>query len=212
MKPISRLQFITTNATLAEQACMGGIDWVQLRLKDCPDEEFYAIAKEVQAVCKQFNAIFIINDNVAVAANIGADGVHLGKEDMSPDTARELLGANFIIGSTANTYEDIAYLSTKPINYIGIGPYRFTATKQKLSPTLGMEGYKNIIDLLQQRQIKHPPLIGIGGITINDIPTLMETGIYGIAVSGAIAHAHDATAAAQQMKNSLFTTYNNIQI
>ena len=206
MKPISKLQFITTSAALAEQACMGGIDWIQLRLKDTPYDEFQAIAKEVQAVCKQFNATFIINDNVSLAFNIHADGVHLGKEDMSPDTARNLMGGNFIIGCTANTFEDIAYLSQKPISYIGLGPYRFTATKQNLSPVLGLQGYRDIYGIIKERRINTPPIIAIGGITNNDIPGIMETGIYGVAVSGAISNAHDSTTAAMMLKNSLFTS------
>lgn len=210
MKPISKLQFITTNPRLAEQACLGGIDWIQLRLKNTPDDEFIAIAKEVQAVCKQFNATFIINDNVTMAFNLQSDGVHLGKEDMNPNVARELLGANFIIGCTANTLEDISYLSSKPINYIGLGPYRFTSTKQKLSPVLGIEGYKNIFLQLQQRHINTPPVIGIGGITNNDVPELLTTGLYGIAVSGAISNTANVALAAQQLKNSLLTIYNNV--
>ena len=172
MRPISKLQFITTSPRLAEQACLGGIDWIQLRLKNTPDSEFQAIAKEIQAVCRQFNAAFIINDNVTMAFNLQADGVHLGKEDMSPDVARELLGSNFIIGSTANTFEDVVYLSSKPINYIGLGPYRFTSTKQKLSPVLGIEGYHSIFSQLKQSQKNIPPVIGIGGITNNDISEL----------------------------------------
>lgn len=205
MRAISKIQFITTNARLAEQACLGGIDWIQLRLKDTSDNEFIAIAREVQAVCRQFKAIFIINDNVAMAFNLGADGVHLGKEDMNPAVAKELLGENFIIGATANTYEDVAYLSSKPVNYIGLGPYRFTATKQKLSPVLGLEGYQTIIKQLNERQIITPPIVAIGGITNSDVPALMATGLHGIAVSGAIAQAPNATMAAEQLKNSLFT-------
>ncbi|MCD6012916.1 MAG: thiamine-phosphate pyrophosphorylase [Flavipsychrobacter sp.] len=209
MRPISKLQFITTNPRLAEQACLGGINWIQLRLKNTPDDEFISIAREVQAVCRQFNATFIINDNVTMAFNLQADGVHLGKEDMSPDVARQLLGRNFIVGCTANTIEDVTYLSSKPINYIGLGPYRFTSTKQKLSPILGIEGYRNIFAQLQQRQINTPPVIGIGGITHNDIPELLATGLHGVAVSGAISGAANITLAAQQLKNSLFTIYNN---
>ncbi len=173
MKPISKLHFITTNVTIAEQACIGGVDWIQLRLKDTPYDEFRAIALEVQAVCRQYNAKFIINDNVTLAFNIHADGVHLGKEDMSPDTARQLLGGNFVIGCTANTYEDLIYLSSKPIDYIGLGPYRFTNTKQNLSPILGRDGYQQMIGRLKQNNVHPPPLIGIGGVTVNDVPGLL---------------------------------------
>src|SRR4051812_38446914 len=117
MKRISKLQFITTNAATAEQACMGGVDWIQLRLKNTPYDDYLAIALEVQAICKRYNATFIINDNVMLAYNIKADGVHLGKQDMPPDAARQLIGNDFIIGSTANTFEDIDYLAAKPVDY-----------------------------------------------------------------------------------------------
>ena len=84
MKRISKLQFITTNAAHAEQACMAGADWIQLRLKDTPYDELKSRAMEVKAVCKEFNAVFIVNDHVTLAYNIGANGVHLGKSDMAP--------------------------------------------------------------------------------------------------------------------------------
>jgi thiamine-phosphate pyrophosphorylase len=205
MKPISKLQFITTSAALAEQACIGGVDWIQLRLKNTPYDEYRAVALEVQAVCKQFNAAFIINDNVMLAYNIQADGVHLGREDMPPDSARQLIGDNFIIGATANTLEDITYLATKPINYIGLGPFRYTSTKQNLSPVLGIEGYNNIFESIRQQQLNTPPIIGIGGITNIDIPGLLTTGLYGLAVSGAIANANDIATAARLFQNALFT-------
>jgi thiamine-phosphate pyrophosphorylase len=167
MKPVSKLHFITTDAATAEEACKGGIDWIQLRLKNIPYADYYTIAGEVKAVCKEYNAAFIINDNVALALDIGADGVHIGKQDMLPDKARALIGAKFIIGCTANTLEDIVSLSGMPIDYIGLGPYRFTKTKQNLSTVLGLEGYQKIFAQLEERQTVPPPVIGIGGITEN---------------------------------------------
>lgn len=205
MKPISKLHFITTNAAAAEQACMGGVDWIQLRLKNTPYDEFKAVALEVQAVCRQYKATFIINDNVTLAYNIHADGVHLGKEDMLPDMARQMLGKDFIIGRTANTYEDLAYLASKPVDYIGLGPYRFTHTKENLSPILGLEGYRAIFDRIKQNRLNMPPIIGIGGISANDIAELMTTGLSGVAVSGAISNTHDISAAARLFRNSLMT-------
>ncbi len=200
MKEISRLHYITTSAELAEKACMGGIDWIQLRLKNIPYADYYAIAKEVKTVCKQFGATFIINDNVALALDINADGVHIGRQDMSPEIARTLIGERFIIGCTANTAEDVIRLSVLPIDYIGLGPFRFTSTKQNLSPVLGIEGYKRIFARLKEENITPPPLIGIGGITRNDITALMTTGLHGIAVSGAISNATDVTGAAMAFR------------
>ena len=195
MKLISKLHYITTNADMAEQACKGGVKWIQLRLKNVSDVHFFTVAKEVQTICKKHNATFIINDNVQLALELKADGVHLGKEDTLPQDARAILGNDFIIGSTANTIEDVTQLSKMPINYIGLGPYKFTDTKQNLSPVLGLKGYIDIINSLNN--IKVPPIIAIGGIRIEDTASILNTGVYGIAVSGAITFAPNIADAAR---------------
>jgi thiamine-phosphate pyrophosphorylase len=192
MQKISKLHYITTSASLAEKACEGGVDWIQLRLKIIPYEDYRTIAKEVKAVCKQYNATFILNDNVQLALEIEADGVHIGKEDMQPEDARAILGRNFIIGCTSNTLDDIITLSKKDIDYIGFGPYRFTTTKEKLSPIVGLEGYQRIFSYLNNAGIATPPVIGIGGIRESDVAELLSTGLYGIAVSGAITNTIEA--------------------
>jgi thiamine-phosphate pyrophosphorylase len=189
MQKISKLHYVTTSAALAEKACSGGIDWIQLRLKDISYNDYRAVARDVQAVCKAYKSTFIINDNAELALELGADGVHLGKEDMPPELARILLKDGFIIGSTANTSEDIVYLSGQPIDYIGLGPFRFTTTKQKLSPILGPEGYHDIFQRLGALAVQPPPVVAIGGITEADIPVLAATGLHGVAVSGSISGA-----------------------
>lgn len=181
---------------MAEDACIGGVDWVQLRLKNIPDKEYRKAALAVQAVCKKFGTVLIINDNPQVALAIRADGVHLGKEDMNPLAARKLLGDRFIIGCTANTLDDVIRLSAMPIDYIGLGPLRFTDTKQNLSPVLGMDGYKAIFAALKEQGIKHPPIIGIGGIKEKDVPGLLAAGLHGIAVAAAISAGRDVATAA----------------
>ena len=200
MKKISRLQFITTNAKTAEEALKGGVDWVQLRLKDAGFDEFYIVAKEVQSVCKKYNATFIINDNVELAKLLGADGVHLGKEDMPPSQAREILGDGFIIGCSANSRKTVMELASLPIDYIGLGPYRFTHTKKKLGTILGVSGYKRIIEYMKENSVITQPIIAIGGIDEYDIEELMEVGVYGIAVSGAICNAYSIAATAAKFK------------
>jgi len=196
MKQISKLHYITTSAQLTEQACKGGVNWIQLRLKDIDYAAHKAIALEVQKVCKQYGATFIINDNVALALDIQADGVHIGKEDMPAAEARALLGNDFIIGSTSNTLDDIIRLSQEPVDYIGLGPFRFTVTKQKLSPVLGWEGYRNIFNQLKSMAITVPPVVGIGGVDKADVPALLATGLQGLAISGAISNAPNVTGAA----------------
>lgn len=198
MKLISRLQYITTNAAHAELACMGGVDWIQLRLKGVDYAEYRKVALEVQAVCKKYNAKLIINDNVALAMDIYSDGVHLGKEDMFPEDARGLLGDGFIIGCTANTYEEVAELSAKEIDYIGLGPFRYTTTKANLKPILGLDGYINILTKLKNNGLEVPPIVGIGGVDHADVPGLMKTGLHGLAISGAISNADDVVLSVKQ--------------
>ena len=196
MKKISKLHYITTTAALAEKACLGGVDWIQLRLKEMAYHDYRTVAREVQAVCKAYRCTFIINDHVELALELGADGVHIGKEDMHPDAARAVLQENFIIGCTANTLDDILQLSGKPIDYIGLGPYRFTTTKQKLSPLLGLEGYTSIFNRLKELSVQPPPVVAIGGITGPDMVSLSGTGLHGVAISGGISNAAWVTDAA----------------
>lgn len=202
MSTISKLHLICTDAETAAQACAGGVDWIQLRLKNVSYEHYKEVALQVQEVCKKHNATFIINDNVALAQEIGADGVHLGKEDLSPMEARKQLGNNFIIGCTSNTVEDITRLSDLDIDYLGLGPFRFTTTKEKLSPVLGLDGYHTIFEFLVEHNIDYPPIVGIGGVAEDDVPALLATGLHGIAVSGAITKAEDITAMASRFKEA----------
>ena len=194
---ISKLQFITANPAHAEQACRGGVDWIQLRVKNKSEEEWKAIAEETRAVCKKHGAKLIVNDGARLAKMIGADGVHLGKEDMPPDEARSLLGTDFIIGGTANTFEDIQRLSILKVDYIGLGPFRFTQTKTNLSPLLGLQGYMDLMAECADENIL-VPVIAIGGIKLTDVEEILATGVYGLAVSSAISESRDMMAEAKE--------------
>ena len=204
MKQISNLQFITTSAAQAELACAGGVRWVQLRLKNTPYAEWKQRALEVQQVCQRYGATLIINDNPQLALEIGSDGVHLGKEDMSPTEARNILGPDFIIGGTANTFADIERLAAVGVEYIGLGPFRFTSTKEKISPILGLDGYDALLGQCRAAGII-TPIIGIGGITLADVAPLVATGLYGVAVSGAISASPDPTVTAMAFLERLPT-------
>ena len=192
---ISKLHFIAATAEQAEQACAGGVRWVQLRVKNTPAGAWEELARTTQQVCRRYGATLIINDNPALAQTIGADGVHLGKEDMPPAEARALLGSGVIIGGTANTFEDVQRLAAAGVNYVGMGPFRFTTTKQNLSPILGLEGYQTILGQARAAGID-VPVIAIGGILLPDVAALLAVGLHGVAVSGAIAHAADPAAEA----------------
>lgn len=174
-------------------ALAGGCRWVQLRMKDVTDDEIRPVALEAQRLCKEAGAIFIIDDHVELVKEIQADGVHLGKMDMPIADARKLLGEDFIIGGTANTFEDVKSHYEAGANYIGCGPFRFTTTKKKLSPVLGLDGYRQIVSQMRQAGISLP-IVAIGGITAEDIPDIMQTGVTGIALSGTVLRAADPVA------------------
>ena len=184
-------------------ALEGGCRWIQLRMKEASPEDILPIAKEAMNLCWKYDATFIIDDYVELAKQIGADGVHLGKNDMPITEARKTLGKDFIIGGTANTFEDIQMLYKAGANYIGCGPFRFTTTKKNLSPILGLEGYQQIISQMKENNISLP-LIAIGGITKKDIPSLMQTDIRGIALSGSILRAENPI---EEMKEIIQTTH-----
>ena len=171
-------------------ALEGGCRWIQLRMKDAPAEEIIACAEEVLPLCRRHGAKFLLDDHVELVRQLGADGVHLGKNDMPVDEARKILGPDSIIGGTANTIEDIIRLHKQGADYIGCGPFRFTTTKKNLSPILGLDGYKSIVLKMKELGIDLP-IVAIGGITVEDIPAVMETGVSGIALSGAILGAPD---------------------
>lgn len=171
-------------------ALEGGCRWIQLRMKDAPAEEIIACAEEVLPLCRRHGAKFLLDDHVELVRQLGADGVHLGKNDMPVDEARTILGPDIIIGGTANTIEDIIRLHKQGADYIGCGPFRFTTTKKNLSPILGLDGYKSIVLKMKELGIVLP-IVAIGGITVEDIPAVMGTGVSGIALSGAILGAPD---------------------
>lgn len=171
-------------------ALEGGCRWIQLRMKDAPAEEIIACAEEVLPLCRRHGAKFLLDDHVELVRQLGADGVHLGKNDMPVDEARKILGPDIIIGGTANTIEDIIRLHKQGADYIGCGPFRFTTTKKNLSPILGLDGYKSIVLKMKELGIDLP-IVAIGGITVEDIPAVMGTGVSGIALSGAILGASD---------------------
>lgn len=168
----------------------GGCRWVQLRMKDAADDEVRRVAEEAQRWCRDAGATFIIDDRVELVRQIGADGVHLGKNDMPVGEARALLGDNFIIGGTANTFDDIKSYYEAGANYIGCGPFRFTTTKKGLAPVLGLEGYTYLIKRAREEGI-NLPIVAIGGITADDIPAIMSTGVSGVALSGTVLRAEN---------------------
>lgn len=202
----SKIQYISQGDTAIEQekninkALQAGADWIQLRWKHGTEEEVLALALRIKQHCLQHGAILIINDYLHIAKTIDADGVHLGLTDTGIQEARHVLGPNKIIGGTANNFSDVRQRITENCNYIGLGPLRFTATKEKLSPILGLTGYQDILQDLKNEGTEYPPIFAIGGITLDDIIPLQDIGIYGIALSGLITlHPHYI----RELKNKL---------
>ena len=214
----SKLQYISQGETATEQinnihqALDHGCLWIQLRFKNAAEKELITVAEKVKALCENYKSKFIINDNIELAKKINADGVHLGLTDESPIIARNILGkdlpagkAGKIIGGSANTIQDVLKRVEEKCDYVGLGPFRDTSTKNKLSPILGIEGYKSVMNELKSRNI-HIPVYAIGGIVLDDIDALMSAGVFGIAVSGIITHHPDKKILIEQLKNRLHAT------
>ena len=176
-----------------EIALIGGCRQIQLRMKDVGVKDVEKTAICAKALCDEYGADFYLNDHAEVCQKVSATGVHLGKSDISPAEARAILGEKFVIGGTANTFDDIRQLYKQGVNYIGLGPFRFTTTKKNLSPVLGLEGFRDIMDLCRHHNIQLP-VFAIGGVTINDIPEIMQTGVSGIALSSTILNAENPIA------------------
>lgn len=181
-----------------ENVVAGGCKWVQLRMKDADKEEIKAVARKAKEICKKNDVILVIDDYADIAKELELDGVHLGKKDMPVDEARKLLGEEFIIGATANSFEDIEALRHTDIDYIGLGPFRFTSTKKNLSPVIGIEGYAEIMRRKAESSI-NIPIVAIGGICYDDINDIMDTRINGIAVSGSLINAENMTEETKRM-------------
>lgn len=204
-----KLQYISQGNTIEEQlynihqALDAGCDWVQMRFKDQTEKDTFALAEAVKFLCEEYLANFIVNDNLYLAQQVAADGVHLGLTDMKIEEARAILGSNKIIGGTANTFDDIKNHVKNGCDYIGLGPFRFTSTKEKLSPILGLSGYFEILQKMKKDKIQIP-VYAIGGIDLRDISPLMETGIHGIAVSGMITNSDQKKKLIQQINEKLY--------
>lgn len=189
----SKLQYISQGNTAQEQidniqaVLDAGCKWVQLRFKNADAKEIIEVAQQVKNNCSVYEAKFIVNDIIEVAKIVDADGVHLGLSDRSVAEARTILGANKIIGGTANSLTDVLQRVEEQCDYVGLGPFRFTTTKKNLSPILGLEGYEAILNELKKREISIP-IYAIGGLKLEDIKDLLDTNIYGVAVSGELTN------------------------
>ncbi len=193
---ISNIHYITQGNTskahldCIKNICNAGANWIQLRMKNMFADEYLKTAIKAKKICDKYHAQLIVNDHPYIAKEINAAGVHLGQQDIDISKARNIIGKHKIIGGTANNFIQVKKLYQKGVNYIGLGPFKFTQTKKNLSPIIGLQGYQNIIEQCKKQQI-HIPIIAIGGITTEDISSLIKCGIYGVAISSLLTFAQN---------------------
>lgn len=182
--------------TLAEQVreCLeGGATILQIREKNLPEAEFLEEAKEIQAICKEFKIPFIVNDNINIAAEIKADGVHVGQEDMDAKKVRDMLGENAILGVSASTVEEALKAEKDGADYLGVGAVFPTSTKGD-ADSVTFETLKEICEAVSI------PVVAIGGISADNLLKLKGSGIDGVSVISAIFASDDITAATKNLK------------
>lgn len=203
-----KLQFITNPVSVSDvytqvkNALQGGCRWIQLRWKEAPDRDIIEASSPISVLCKEYGAVFLLDDHVELVEICHADGVHLGKNDMPLLQARKILGPGKIIGATANTPEDIFIAASDSADYVGYGPFRFTTTKKKLSPVLGLDGYKIAMEFMSKQGIRLP-VVAIGGIEKDDIADIMSTSVDGVAVSGAIIRSDNPVVSTERIIKAL---------
>ncbi len=187
---IPKLHYISQGSSPKEhldniqKACSSGVELVQLRLKNISKKDYLKIATAAREITAHFQTRLIINESYKIAKAIKADGVHLEKTASCPTIARKFLYTWQIIGGTANTLQDCETLISKEVDYVSLGPFRCTTTNGNLNQLLGLNGYASIMETLKTET----PIIGVGGITTEDVTDILEKGISGIAVSEAITH------------------------
>ncbi|MEP0266332.1 thiamine phosphate synthase [Dokdonia sp.] len=185
---IPKLHYISQATSPKEQleniqnACSSGAELVQLRFKNASEKKFLKLAEEAREITFHFQTRLIINGDYKIARAVKADGVFLEKNDSCPIDARIHLYTWQSIGGMAAGLQDCEALLTKQVDYISLGPFRCMATKDRIPPILGLNGYTAITNILKTET----PIIGYGGITTDDVTDILKTGISGIAVSGVI--------------------------
>lgn len=178
---------------LVRAAIAGGVSVVQLREKHCTSREFFELAQEVRAITREAGIPLIINDRVDIASAVGADGVHLGQEDLPVAAARKVLGPHAVIGLSVERMEDVEEAEALDVDYYGVSPVFLTPTKAELTRAWGLEGLRAVRDRTRR------PLIAIGGISASNAGDVIEAGADGVAVVSAICAAPDPQAATREI-------------
>ena len=207
MKHVGRLHVITdevlqeqfTHAELAAAAAAGGADVIQYREKrPISTREMIRVAGLMSLACQDLGVSLLIDDRVDVAAAVGATAVHLGREDLPPDVARQILGPDAIIGGTANSVEEAVKVAMQPVDYLGVGPVFGTTSKgSRAAPMLGLERFAEICAAVDK------PVIGIGSITVDRVGDVLAVGAYGVAVLSAVVCQDDPQESCRAFANEI---------
>ncbi|MGM9476353.1 thiamine phosphate synthase [Pedobacter sp. GSP4] len=196
MKYIEKFQYIThdiphlSHVEQVQLACEAGAKWIQYRCLSKTDEALLADINTIAETCDDWGTTLIVTDHIHLNGKADIQGFHI--EDMDADFTklRELVGPDITLGGSANTIENLIRMAKEGADYIGLGPFALTETKPNNYDRLGITGYQNIIGALKKQAV-NIPVLAVGGIKIYDVEALMQTGIYGVAVSGAINFADD---------------------
>lgn len=206
MKYIEKFQYIThdiPHLSHVEQvllACEAGAKWIQYRCLSKNDEALLKDIKAIAEICDDWGTTLIVTDHVHLNGKADIQGFHI--EDMDADfiALRKLVGHDITLGGSANTVENLIRLARDGADYVGYGPFADTETKPNNYAHLGIEGYQHVVSALKAQAISIP-LLAVGGIKTYDVEALMQTGIYGIAISGALNFAGDFIEAYQDFYN-----------
>jgi thiamine-phosphate pyrophosphorylase len=180
-----------THIEVAQAALEGGAKVIQYRDKNASSRTLYERARELRKITREAGVLLIINDRLDIALAVGADGVHLGKDDMPFESAREIMGASYIIGISATNYEEAA--AAQGADYIGLGPIYPTPSKDDAAEPIGLQG------LNRTRSSVSVPIVAIGGITADNVEEIITAGADGVALISAVASAQDMVHAAQTL-------------
>ena len=184
-------------AGVVEAAVRGGATAVQLREKSCGTRDFVQLGRELKKLLAPFGVPLIINDRVDIALEIGADGVHIGQQDMDYEGARRLLGPGAIIGLSIETIEQARAAVPLDVDYLGVGPVFATATKMDAAPPLGVAALAEI------RAITRQTIVAIGGIGLENARQAIDSGADGVAVVSAICAAEDPERTARELRQAI---------
>ena len=180
-----------------EAAIRGGVTTIQLRFKNIDDRSFVDLAKPLVAICRLHGIQLIVNDRIDLALVIGADGIHLGVDDLPLEDAKRLAPTGFQIGYSPETDEQIRQASDRGATYLGIGPVYATATKADAGEPLGLEEFS------RRRSLTELPVVGIGGINVSNAADVVRHGATGVAISSAILSANNIETAARSIRQAI---------